>query len=264
MNNTFDAKRFRWLLRKTVLERPMQTFGLIGLLLTLSLILYSVIKTFGGFGPAQNITFIWGLAGGGCFLASFVFGYFSSNAMGSSFLTLPASHFEKWLCGVLIAGVFYPVIFLLFFRLVDSSFVSVYHSTLDPAGPFYKQLYQSVYILDFNGILAWKVYSMFWFLAGAMLVGSLYFNKVPFIKTAIGICILILGVIGINWLMGILLFGHINSAAPFNSVTIPAGKNAGSIELPPGIVNIINDSVWYVLPPVLWLLAFTRLREKEF
>ena len=73
MNNTFHVKRFGRLIRKTLLERPMQTLGLIGLLLLLSLILYSVIKAFGGFNPAQNITFIWGLAGGGCFLASFVF-----------------------------------------------------------------------------------------------------------------------------------------------------------------------------------------------
>jgi hypothetical protein len=264
MNNTFHVKRFGRLIRKTLLERPMQTLGLIGLLLLLSLILYSVIKAFGGFNPAQNITFIWGLAGGGCFLASFVFGYFSSNAMGSAFLTLPASNSEKWLCAVLIAGVFYPVIFLLFFRLVDSSFVAMYHHGLDPTGPFYKQLYQSVYIFDFNGFLAWKVYPMYWFLAGAMLVGSLYFNKVAFIKTAIGISILITGVIGLNWMMATILFGHVNSASPFNSVTIPAGKEEGSIEMPSGIVNIINNSLWYVLPPILWLLAFTRLREKEF
>jgi len=264
MNNTFDAKRFGRLVKKTLLERPMQTLGLIGLLLILSLILYSVIKTFGGFGPAQNITFIWGLAGGGCFLASFVFGYFSSNASGSSFLTLPASNFEKWLCGVLIAGVFYPVIFLLFFRLVDSSFVGIYHHGLDPAAPFYKQLYQSVYIFDFNGFVACKVYPMAGFLTGAMLVGSLYFNKVAFIKTAIGMSIVVLGVMGINWLMATLLFGHINNASVFNSVTIPAGKEEGSIELPRGFVDIINDSIWYVLPAMLWLLAFTRLREKEF
>ena len=264
MNNTFDVKRFGLLVKKTLLERPVQMFGFTGLLLALSLILYSIIKTFGGFNPAQNITFIWGLAGGGFFLASFVFGYFSSNAMGSSFLTLPASNFEKWLCGILIAGVFYPVIFLLFFRVMDSSFVAIYHHGLDPAGPFYKQLYESVYILDLNGFLAWKVYPMFGFLAGAMLVGSLYFNKVAFIKTAIGISILILGVVGINWLIATIFFGPINSAIVFNSVTIPVGKEEGSIELPSGIVDIINNSVWYVMPPVLWLLAFTRLREKEF
>ena len=264
MNNTFNTKRFGRLIKKTLLERPMQTLGLIGLLLVLSLILYSIIKTFGGFNPAQNITFIWGLSGGGFFLASFVFGYFSSNAMGSTFLTLPASNFEKWLCGVLIAGVFYPVIFLLFFRLVDSSFVGIYHHGLDPTGPFYKQMYASVYILDFDGFLAWKVYPMYAFLTGSMLVGSLYFNKVAFIKTAIGISILILGMIGINWLMAKMLFGHINNAALFNSVTIPAGKEEGSVELPPGIVDIFNDIIWFVLPPILWLLAFTRLREKEF
>jgi hypothetical protein len=158
MNNTFDVIRFGRLVKKTLLERPVQTLGLTGLLLALSLILYAAIKTFGGIGPAQNITFIWGLAGGGFFLASFIFGYFSSNAMGSTFLTLPASNLEKWLCGVLIAGIFYPVIFLLFFRLIDSSFVGIYHHGLDPAGPFYKQLYQSVYIFDFNGFVAWKVY----------------------------------------------------------------------------------------------------------
>ncbi len=264
MNNTFHAKRFGRLVKKTLLERPMQTLGLIGLLLTLSLILYSIIKTFGGFNPAQNITFIWGLSGGGFFLASFVFGYFSSNASGSSFLTLPASNFEKWLCGVLIAGVFYPVIFLLFFRLVDSSFVGVYHHGLDPADPFYRQLYQSVYIFDFNGFVAWKVYPMYAILAGFMLVGSLYFNKVAFIKTAIGISILIIGVIGINWLMATLFFGSINNAVPFNSVRMPAGKEEGTIELPRDFVDMINNSIWYVLPPILWLLAFTRLREKEF
>ena len=264
MNNTFDAKRFGRLVKKTLFERPVQTLGLIGLLLTLSLILYAIIKTFGGFNPAQNITFIWGLAGGGCFLASFVFGYFSSNAMGSTFLTLPASNFEKWLCGILIAGVCYPVIFLLFFRLVDSSFVGIYHRGLNPTGPFYKQLYLSVYIFDFNGFVARKVYPIYTFLVGFMLVGSLYFNKVAFIKTAIGISIVILGIMGINWLVATLLFGHINNASVFNSVTIPAGKEEGSIELPRGFVDIINNSIWNVLPAILWLLAFTRLREKEF
>ena len=184
--------------------------------------------------------------------------------MGSSFLTLPTSNFEKWLCGVLIAGVFYPAIFLLFFRLVDSSFVGIYHRELNPAAPFYKQLYQSVYIFDFNGFVAWKVYAMYAFLAGSMLVGSLYFNKVAFIKTAIGICILIVGVIGINWLMAKLLFGPINNAVPFNSVRMPAGKEEGTIELPRDFVDMINNIIWYVLPPLLWLLAFTRLREKEF
>jgi len=95
MNNTFNTKRFSLLFKKTIAERPVQTIGVTVLLLLLSFILYVVAKKWSGFGAAQNLTFIWGLSGGGFFLASFVFGYFSNNASGSSYLTLPASYFEK-------------------------------------------------------------------------------------------------------------------------------------------------------------------------
>jgi len=264
MNNTFNAKRFGWLIKKTLLERPVQMFGFTGLLLLLVLIFYTVTKSLAGIHAAQNLTFIWGLPGGSFFLASFVFGYFSSNASGSSFLTLPAAHFEKWLCGVLIAGILYPVIFLIFYRIIDSSFVTLYHHSLDPASPFYKQQYESVYLFDFNGILAWKVYPMFFFLTGSMLVGALYFNKTAFIKTAIVLCVLLLFVFGLNWLMAATIFGHINDAAPFNHVTLPVGKEEGSLELPSGTVNFFNYSIWYFFPAILWLLSYTRLREKEF
>ncbi len=264
MNNTFNARRFGLLLKKTVLERPMQIFGFTGLLMALVLIMYTVAKTLAGIGAAQNLTFIWGLAGGSFFLTSFMFSYFSSNASGSSFLTLPASHFEKWLSGVLIAGVLYPLIFFLFYRIVDGSFVAMYHHSLDPASPFYKQQYESVYLFSFTGIIAWKVYQMFFFLTGAMLVGSLYFNKVAFIKVAISICIFIIVIVGVNWLLGMLFFGNINEAGPLNHVTLPVGKEEGSIQVPERISDAFNYSLWYIFPAMLWLLAYTRLREKEF
>src|ERR1700759_4563749 len=108
MNDIFNIKRFALLFKKTIAERPVQNVGVTGLLLVLSFILYVVAKKLAGFGPAQNLTFIWGLAGGGFFLASFVFGYFGTNASGSSYLTLPVSFLEKWLCSILIAGIFYP------------------------------------------------------------------------------------------------------------------------------------------------------------
>ena len=199
MNNTFNTRRFGLLLKKTLLERPVQIFGFTGLILALVLIVYAVCKSLFGFLGAQNLTFIWGLAGGGCFLASFVFAYFSSNASGSSYLTLPASHFEKWLCGIVISGLLYPLIFLLFYRIMDAGFVGIYHSSLDPGSPFYKNQYESVYLFPFDGIIARKVYPMFFFLTGAMLTGSLYFNKVSFIKVALVICVLCIGAFALNW-----------------------------------------------------------------
>ena len=264
MNNTFNAKRFGWLLRKTLLERPMHTYGFTGLVLIIVLILYAVLKTLSGFDMAQRGTFFVGLTAGSFFLASFVFGYFSSNASGSSFLTLPTSHFEKWLCAILIVGVLYPLIFLLFYHIMDDVFVSLYHNSLNPASPFYKQQYESVYLFDLNGIIARNVYIMFFIYTGAMLLGSLYFNKVAVIKVALVLCAVFIFTFGLNWLIAIGLFGNIEDAAPFNHVAIRAGKDIGSIELPIHVGKIFMYAIIYVFPTILWLLSFTRLREKEF
>ena len=264
MNNTFNLRRSGLLLKKTLLERPIQMFGFTGMLLAIVLIIYALAKTFLGIGAAQNLAFIWGLAGGGCFLASFVFGYFSTNALGSSYLTLPASHLEKWLCGILIVGLLYPVIFFLFFRIIDATFVAIFHHSLDPSAPFFKEQYESVFLFNFNGVIAWKVYPIFLFLTGAMLIGSLYFNKVSFIKTGIVICIVCIGSFWLNWLFAEITFGTINEAAPFNHVSVPVGKEEGSIELPEKASWIFRFSISYVFTILLWVLAFVRLREKEF
>jgi len=264
MNNTFNAKRFGRLLKKTLLERPAQLLGFTGLILVLVLIAYAITKTLVWYNAAQNLCFIWGLSVGGAFMASFVFAYFSSNASGSSYLTLPASNFEKWLCGVLIAGILYPIIFLVFFRAIDTMFVTLYHNSLDPNNPHYKNAYEAVYVFPFNGIIAWKVYPMFFFLGGAMLSAPLFFNKVGFIKMALVICVLALGSFGLNWLMAEAFFGHITDAFLFNHVSIAVGREEATIQLPETTGKIFRYSICYVIPLILWLLTFIRLREKEF
>lgn len=264
MNNTFHAKRFIWLFRKSLMERPTQMFGFTGLLLALILILYSISKALLGFGAAQNLSFIWGLAGGGCILASFVFSYFSTNASGSSYLTLPASHFEKWFCGILIVGIIYPCIFLLFFRAMDFIFVSVYHSQLDPESPYYKSQYELANLFPFDGMIARKVYWLFVFLAGSMLLGSFYFNKVSFIKVALVVAAVCIGGTVINWLMAKAIFDNATEATPFHKVVIQMGKEYGSVLLPETADRLFNLALTYIFPGLLWLLTFIRLREKEF
>lgn len=264
MNNTFSTKRFGLILKKTFLERPVQMIVFPALVLTVVLILYAAVKTLSGFDMAQRISFFVGLVGGSFFLGSFVFGYFSSNAGGASFLTLPASHFEKWLCGVLIAGVFYPIVFLVFYYCVDIGFVALYHNSLDPASPFYKQQYESVYTFDLNGVIARNVFIMFFIYTGAMLLGALYFNKVAVIKTAIALCIICLLIFGANWLFATLLFGDIEDAAPFHGVDLLVGNDVGSIELPVGVTRICKYAFLYAMPATFWLLSYIRLGEKEF
>ena len=264
MSNTFNAKRFGFLFRKTIIERPIQIVGVTVLLFLLSFIAYAVLKKILGFAPAQNGTFLWGLAGGGFFLASFVFGYFSNNASGSSYLTLPASYFEKWLCSIAITGVLYPIIFLIFYHFMDAAFVAAYHNSLDPTSVYYKQQYESVYTFDLNGIVAWKMYSMFLLLTGSMLTGALYFNKIPFIKTGITLCILFFVFIGLNWMIATILFRNVNDAFPYDYVTLTVGKEQGTLILPSNVENFFHYSLAFVIPAILWILPLRRLREKEF
>ncbi len=268
MNNTFQARRFAWLLRKTLLERKVQTVGLTALVLGISVILYTVCKTLVGFGPAQNLTFIWGLAGGGCFMASFVFGYFGSNSSGISYLTLPASVFEKWLVGVLIGVILYPLIFLLFFRVMDSAFIAIYHNSLDPASPTYKTDYASVYNLPLNGRLAMKVYNLFLIFTSVSFLGSLYFNKVSFVKVALVFCTFCFFMFTLNWMIAKMFFGDIASAFPFAGVSISIGKSMnpeeGVIELPGLVFQITGIFTNYIVPVCLFALVYLRLREKEF
>ena len=264
MNNTFEIKRFWFLIRKTLLERPAQITGLIGLMLLIIFILYFICRSLIGFAVSQNLTFIWGLVGGGCFLASYVFGYFASNAAGSSYLTLPASHFEKWLCSVLIVGILYPIIFLLFYRAMDASFVAFYHKSLDPTSPLYKDKYKAVYQFAFDGFIARKVYSTFALFTGVGMVGSLYFNKANLIKTALVFCAICLCLYCLNWLFAQVMFGSIEGAIPFQDVYVRFGDNSGVVPIPRSLSNIVGVSFGYVIPAILWILAYLRLKEKEF
>lgn len=264
MNDTFNIKRFSWLLKKTLLERPLQMFGLIGLTVLISLLMYAICKTLAGFEEAQNLSFIFGLVGGGSFLASFVFNYFSSNSAGSSYLTLPASHFEKWLCGILIIGIFFTILFLVIYRVIDSTFVSLFHNSLDPQDPYYKEKYESVHILPLNGFVASKAYMMYLNSIGAMLVGSLYFNKSGYIKTALIVCVLYIGGHFLNYLIANLVFDSIDKALPYYCVFIPVGKDFGKVLLPDYASEAVDICILFVVPTIFYLAAFIRLQEKEF
>jgi hypothetical protein len=264
MNNTFNARRFALLLKKTLLEKPTQSIGFTGLIFLFILIVYYLMKTYVSFPAAQNLTFLWGMVGGDFILAAFVFNYFASSANGSSYLTLPVSNLEKWLTAVIIVAVLYPLTFMIFYRIMDAGFVLAYHNSLDPNGPFYKQMYEAVYLFPFNRFFARQCYTMAAVCSGFMLIGSLYFNKGALIKVALAICILCFGIYGLNYLFAGMLFRNVANTFPFQAIVISVGKESGVVDLP----QTVHDTIWnfinFGLPVILWSVAFIRLREKEF
>ncbi|AEW01123.1 hypothetical protein A4D02_14270 [Niastella koreensis] len=264
MNDVFSLRRFGWLMRKIFLERTMQVLGTLLLCFTVTFIVYFMTRLLLGIEEAQNAAFLVGLTLGGSLMASIVFSYFNNNAVGVSFITLPASLLEKWLSGILIVGVLYFLLFLAFFRLIDLSFVLQYHHNLDHHAPYYKEQYEAVYLLSFSDFTAWGNYAMFFNFAGIMMLGSLFFNKAAFVKTALVICVVIVGTFLLNLLVISLLIKNTQTAFPFSIVWIWVGKYRAPIELSPETADKIKIIFRFVLPAILWSLSLLRLKEKEF
>ncbi|HSZ34785.1 MAG TPA: hypothetical protein VK772_15820 [Puia sp.] len=261
MNNTFNLTRFKFVFIKTIVERPTQIAGSFVLSFSVVLLLYFFLKNLGSFEIAQLFSFSVGLIGGGCFLASQVFGYFSDGASGASYLTLPASTLEKWFCSIIIVGIFYLGSFLLFFRGMDALFVHLYHIGLNKQDPRYMFQYNEVYVFDYPN--AWPLFIFFMNSVCAMLVGSLYFNKISFIKVALVICGLYFFTFLLNYLINSMLFKDLVHTYPFHTVDIKTGTEQGIVIIPGYIDRAFDFATVYIVPPILLFISYIRLKEKE-
>jgi hypothetical protein len=264
MNDTFSLSRFVLLLKKTIFERSMQLIGALVAVMAFTFLLYTLVLYTLDWGPAQNLSFIWGFIGGGVVLSSVVFSYFTTNAGGAAYLTLPASSLEKWLCGILISGLLFCIVFLSFFRLMDYIFVTAYHNGLDRTTPLYHALYNHVYLYAFEDnnvvVKATVLYTNF---VGAMMVGTLYFNRVALVKVALVVCGVLAVIYFLNLAIVSLLFSNVDIAFPYFTVLIKVDSEVGNIELPHYAYAIANNFLQYILPGTLWITAYVRLREKE-
>jgi hypothetical protein len=262
MNDTFNLRRFKFVFVKTIVERPAQILGTFALSFSVVLLIYFFLKSLSGnFEIAQLFSFSVGLIGGGCFLASLVFGYFSDGASSASYLTLPASSLEKWLSAIIIVGILYVGCFLLFFRGIDALFVHLYHVGLNKQDPRYEFQYNSVYTFTFSD--GWPLFVFFLNAVCAMLVGSLYFNKISFIKVALVICGIYFFTFLLNYLINSMLFKDVERTYPFHTVVIKTGTEQGVVMIPGYIDRAFDFAIVYIIPPILLFISYIRLKEKE-
>jgi hypothetical protein len=259
MKDLFDLHRFWLLLKKTVMERPLQIFGSFGLTIVSTTIVYFALKdTSWEWSSFQRGTFAVGFVVGGGYLAATVFTYFSNSSKGFSYLTLPASTFEKWLCGmVILAG--FTLFYHVFFRLLDATNVAQFRSNYDSNSI----LYQYASVLPFDDTYLFFVYKTYFNLIGVMALAALYFNKNAIIKGALLFLGLLYAGMGINGLIGKLFFGSntpLTGGRPFFNIS----TSDRLVVMPENWLYPIDMFFLIGLPAILWLIVFVRLREKEF
>lgn len=265
-SNVFHAPRFGAYFKKHIVDNYrlylMSVIVLCGLILTVMLfaVFTSGNKKFTDGNPFYLVLlFITGLI-----FTGFSFNQFGDKPRGVDYLLLPASHFEKFLTAWLTTTVGFMIVYHLAFAvsvLIASGLLTLRTDIVDSFD--WSHIFKKEFIVAFET----------WFLAHAVIMlGAVYFNKFSIIKTLFILILFIVLMGSLNMLMTNLLFGnrlaHWGSAIPFYSVQIVAKPDdqfmySQPLELPPYLLQTF-DCIWrFLLAPVIWTLAYFRLKDKE-
>jgi hypothetical protein len=265
MNNTFNIQRFGLLLKRQWLE-----FGKIYLII-LGVAL-GIMIAFYGFGlwdqlferevfETRDAHFREPL-----FL---LFGFIFISIIASSYyshlgqkpkaiidLLIPASTFEKFLSGIFFTAILSTLSFVVLFYLTDLAFVakmkSMYPSTttvtiehMDGLEYFFSKnnpnMFKPLYVVPF-------------FVTSVFLLGSIYFNKFHYIKTAISVMIF-------SGAWSYIIYKI--SEGLFNG-RIPVDVERSTINLDSRLTaEILGALLLAVLTLIFWAITYVRLKEKE-
>ncbi|MEJ5993565.1 hypothetical protein WG904_03965 [Pedobacter sp. Du54] len=258
MNNTFSIQRFGLLLKRQWLE-----FGKI-YLISLAVVL-GVILTFYGFSlwsvlreetsfNERNLNFrvplflIFGFIFVSV-IASTYFAHLGQKPKAIIDLMLPASTFEKFVGGVFFTAILSVLSYILLFYLVDLAFVAKIRA-------LYKNDDQSMryFFEQYNEDVFQPLYLAPVFVTSIFLLGSIYFEKFHYIKTAI--CVMIFSGI---WTAIIaksakLLFEGRIQVVNENSRHFFNEKDSAELWMTVLLV---------VLTLIFWAITYVRLKEKE-
>ncbi len=273
MNNTFNLQRFGLLLKRQWLE-----FGkiyLITLVVALGVIItFYAFATYGfmtGDGPLHErslnfreplflilgILFI-------TIIASSYFAHLGQKPKATIDLMIPTSTFEKFVAGIFFTAILSTISFVIIFYLTDLVFVGKL-----------KDIYQSVTTDSFTTEAGDKIMSakdnlgyffttnypakfasIFFltpfFITAVFLLGSIYFQKFHYIKTAISVMIF----------AGIWTSIILQTARAVFEGRIEINPRSGN-STPNGLIELGMFSLMLLVTSIFWTITYVRLKEKQ-
>jgi hypothetical protein len=257
MKNHFSLRRFGLLFRKHTVENYktyLMSLGVLlgGMFLVMGAISYLASRPMAS--AEQSIFLFFFLIGAGTVFSSSVFAQLGDKKKAIAFLTLPASQLEKYLVGWLYSMPIYLLLYIPSFYLIVSILLHI-----DPrVGPDPEM----INILDMEPPV--HVILIFYALFNAlMLVGSAYFNKNHFIKTAFTGFVAILVFYNLNKQMVQALLGRdFDSVGPFSSAMFMEGDDRFDVGAYEG-----NEPLIILVPIALalicWAVAYFKIKEKQ-
>jgi hypothetical protein len=289
MNNTFDFKRFSLLVKRQWVENKKLFLMASVILVGLGIIFYAMNMSWvdGGIRNFQKELFSFGLFVSGTIFTNYVFRDFYDKNSSTNFLLIPASHFEKLLNGLFYVFIFFPIVYFAFFGIVDLCFVKIGNSIimsqveLPKVGGVYDLLNYTLYekIVVFNTFSIEKmaernyeslsdllIVLSFWAITQAItILGSMFFERWALIKTGFSVFAIAL-IIGLFFnLIVKLSYGDLE--AELQKLELQNNSIDGYYSLVSPISTFFSDVVKiivkYVATPILLLIAYFKLKEKQ-
>jgi hypothetical protein len=179
---------------------------------------------------------------------------------------VPASAFEKLLCALAYAVLFFFIAFVAAFYLVDILMVAIANAIPHHEGLPEKTSIANVFDVNlFPGQNEFNINLVIFFFSvqSIFLLGSIYFKKYSFVKTIIG------GFVGC-FIIFLLLFFMFENVLPQGEFILGLtsyrvdvdGINDHLVQVPGWISELLKFAL-YAIAPFGWIVTYFRLKEKQ-
>ena len=276
MNQTFSFQRFSLLVTKHWAENRKRYLLSIVAFISLIFVWFLFIMLTDDTHPLakglQEVTFFFTLFLVGPLFAIQYFNELSSKTKGTNFLMVPASVLEKLLCSVLYTVVLFLVVFIVAFYVVDFLAVltaNVFHPSYNGMQSNESKVLQASVTNVFNirsggsnpQNISFQILLIFWAVQSAALLGSIYFPKYSYIKTAISLALLFLLVafLEVKVLMSFMPDGNYHGTG----FKIYADGEGKLVQLSPWVKRFLEILLFCAFPIIFWVTTYFRLKEKE-
>lgn len=275
-NGFFSPRRFAQLLLRDlaggyrgILIAMAAVAGVVILLSGLTALIQAAANRSAMAGSFHNGFFIELLFFGGFIITSLAFREARQNGSAIFYMTLPASAFEKLVSKLLVTTVGFAVGSLAFYTATAAVSEGLNRLVFGVGRDFFNPF--DPHIL--------RAVGFYLILQSVFLLGSIWFKKTAFVKTALAAACLVLGVAIFSGIMArLILAGHfVPTSVSHGMVHVGAYSLNWTNEFLQGIFGpggrgyagitafkLIGQILFFgVLAPVCWLASYFRLREVE-
>jgi hypothetical protein len=256
MNNAFSFSRLWLLIKKQWFDNVklymlsiLAVFGLMAIVFFIwtwtSGPNYDEVETY--------VIFFVGLFITGLIFASITFGALGDRPKGIYWLSVPATHLEKLICGIFYSTILFTTFYFACFYIIQPITLIVLEM---------KPGYSVKRIPHWNEGMKAAMY-VFFALQALFLLGSVYFEKYSFIKTALaGLVFFLLFGLYVNFMQRNLI-PHNAGMRGLASFAVYETKQVKIYKLDQWVEDTWLFLLKYIWVPVFWVAAYFRLREKE-